>query len=169
MITIFNVEVGDMLNRPFPIRAVVAIAGTILFGSLAPPAASADDPLAPIIKTIREDRQKACHDVGAVFGAFSYDKQLEATAQEFARTEKTPQPPAGYTAIRAFLGSGDPQAAAINSAYRRGAGQAIGNCANKYYGVGFVRHESRSVDVVTIVFGAPKPPPQPQGVQNPPR
>jgi hypothetical protein len=154
-------------RRPLSTRAVVAIAGTALAGALGAPAVSAD-PLAPIIKTIQRDRQAACHDVGSVFGGFAYDKALEATAQKMARTERTPQAPAGYTGIRAFLGSGDPQAAAINSAYRRGAGQAIGNCANKHFGVGFVRHEDRSVDVVTIVFGAPKPPPSPPQGQVPP-
>ena len=150
-------------HRPFPTRAVVAIAGAILAGTLAAPVASADDPLAPIIKTIMRDRQKACNDAFGNFfvGNFSYNKDLEAAAQQFARTEQTPRAPARFTGIRAFLGSGDPQAAAINSAYRRGAGQAIGNCANKHFGVGFVRHEDRSVDVVTIVFGAPTPPPPP--------
>ena len=66
----------------------------------------------------------------------------------------------------AFLGSGDPQAAAINSAYTRGASGLISNCDFTEFGVGFIRHEDREVDVVTIVFGAPPkkvdPPPVPQ-------
>lgn len=57
-----------------------------------------------------------------------------------------------------FLGSGDPQAAAINSAYNNGASHALGNCDFKDFGVGFIRHDDRSVDVVTIVFGEPQRP-----------
>jgi hypothetical protein len=61
-----------------------------------------------------------------------------------------------------FLGSGDPQADAINSAYTRGAGGLIGNCEFTEFGVGFVRHEDREVDVVTIIFGAPPAAPPPE-------
>lgn len=141
------------------------MAGSVLAGTLAAPTAFADDPLAPIIQTIQTDRQKACHDVataGQFAWGFVYNKDLEAVAQQFARSEKSPSAPARFQSVISFLGSGDPQAQAINNAYRRGAGQAIGNCNNKYYGVGFVRHEDRSVDVVTIVFGALRPnPPDP--------
>lgn len=150
-----------MQHRPLPTRLAVAIAGTMLVGTLIAPTAYANDPLAPIINTVQQDREKGCHDV-FTFGSFHYDKKLEAIAQEYARKEKKPElPPAGYQTILPFLGAGDPEAQAINRAYQHGARKVIGNCsiAPLYFGVGFVRHDDRSVDVVTIVFGIPNPSP----------
>ncbi|OKH84254.1 hypothetical protein EB75_05565 [Mycobacterium sp. ST-F2] len=67
-----------------------------------------------------------------------------------------------------YLGSGDPEAAAINSAYKRGAGAFISRCDWTEFGVGFIRHEDRSVDVVTIVFGKPleNPGPDPKAADT---
>jgi hypothetical protein len=135
----------------------------MLVGTLTASAAHADDPLAPIINTLTRDRNKACHDAGD-FPAFHYDKKLEAIAQDYARSEKRPEsPPAGYQTILPFLGAGDPEAQAINRAYQHGAGKAVGNCSFEmlFFGVGFVRHNDRTVDVVTIVFGLPQPSPPP--------
>ena len=100
--------------------------------------------------------------------AYVYSGALEGAAQAYARSENVLDgQPAGYNGRTvAFLGSGDPQAAAINSAYTRGASGLISNCDFTEFGVGFIRHEDREVDVVTIVFGAPPkkvdPPPVPQ-------
>jgi hypothetical protein len=141
---------------------LVALVGTMSVGALTVPAAHADDPLAPIKRTVDKDRSKAC---AGTFASLRYNGALEAIAQRYARSEKVPQvPPAGFQRLIPFLGAGDPQAQAINRAYRRGAGQRIGNCSDEIeYGVGFVKHDDRSVSVVTIVFGVLNPPPPGDG------
>jgi hypothetical protein len=120
------------------------------------------DPLDPIIQTVKNDRPARCP-------ALNYDNgALEGAAQAYARSENPVDgQPAGYNGrTLAFLGSGDPQAAATTSAYSRGAGGLISNCDFTEFGVGFIRHEDREVDVVTIVFGAPakkvEAPPEPK-------
>ena len=117
----------------------------------------AEAPLRQIADTILRDRQRGCGDVNS--GAFSRDPRLDEVAQRYARAENE-HPPAqlnGYgTSIMAFLGTGDPEAQAINYAYRKGAGPAIGNCALKRFGVGFWRIDQRSVDFVAIVLGTPQ-------------
>lgn len=134
--------------------AIATVAGSALSLTLAP-IANADPNLQPIISAVQGDRGNTpC-------GQFAYNGDLEAAAQAYARSENTGdiQQFGNYRGTRlGFLGSGDPQAAAINSAYTRGAGGAISNCDLKDFGVGFIRHEDRSVDVVTIVFGTPAPP-----------
>lgn len=117
----------------------------------------AEAPLRPIADTILRDRQRGCADVNS--GAFSRDPRLDEVAQRYARAEKEHPAPQlnGYGAsIVAYLGTGDPQAQAINYAYKKGAGQAIGNCALKRFGVGFFRIDQRSVDFVAIVLGTPQ-------------
>jgi hypothetical protein len=126
---------------------------SVLSGLLAMPVAQAD-PLDSIINTVKNDRPARCP-------ALNYDNgALEGAAQAYARSENPVDgQPGGYNGrTLAFLGSGDPQAAATTSAYSRGAGGLIGNCDFTDFGVGFVRHEDRSVDVVTIVFGSPAKP-----------
>lgn len=117
----------------------------------------AEAPLRPIANTILRDRQRGCADVNN--GGFSRDPRLDEVAQRYARAENQ-KPPAqlnGYGAsIAAFLGTGDPEAQAINYAYRKGAGPAIGNCAFKRFGVGFWRIDQRNVDFVAIVLGTPQ-------------
>ncbi|MGB5113119.1 MAG: hypothetical protein WBO08_16490 [Mycobacterium sp.] len=44
------------------------------------------------------------------------------------------------------------------SAYGGGAGSAINDCGYTEFGVGFIRHDDRSVDVVTVIFGTPAQP-----------
>jgi hypothetical protein len=133
-----------------------ALTGSALSLTLAAPIAHADPVLQPIIGTVQGDRGNTpCPQ-------FNYSGDLEAAAQAYARSENMSDyiTVGNYKGTRAgFLGSGDPQAAAINSAYTRGAGNAISNCSFRDFGVGFVRHEDRSVDVVTIVFGEPAAPP----------
>jgi len=150
---------------------MASVAAAMLGIAFIVPAAHADDPLAPIIRTVQKDRNNACvhYDPrsGPTFGSdkdFRYDKRLEAVAQAYARDEKIPNPPQGFRNILPFLGAGDPESQAINRAYQHGAGKAIGDCSleHAFYGVGFVRHNNRSVDVVTIVIGFLNPPPPPQ-------
>lgn len=121
--------------------------------------ARADDPLQPIVKTVLGDRQRSCNDAGGIsFGPFfSHSAKLEAIAQDYARHEgNVPKEQLeGYGTIKAFLGTGDPQSQAINAAYKKGAGAAIGNCAFKEYGVGFMRDDKREIDFVVIVVGTP--------------
>ncbi len=104
-------------------------------------------------------------DVAAAHCDIAENGPLQDAAQAYAASEN----PADAKAVNfngptvAFLGSGDPQAAAINSAYRNGAGAVIQQCkSNKYnaYGAGFLRkdHGNGPVDVVTIVFGVLPPP-----------
>jgi hypothetical protein len=52
-------------------------------------------------------------------------------------------------------GWGDPQAAAINDAYKKGAGALISDCSYTEFGVGFHRDDSSEYDSVSIVFGTP--------------
>ncbi|MCW2511499.1 MAG: hypothetical protein JWR11_541 [Mycobacterium sp.] len=143
--------------------ATTFVGASVLSGLLAMPVAHAD-PLDSIINTVKHDRPARCP-------ALNYDNgMLEGAAQAYARSENPVDgQPAGYNGrTLAFLGSGDPQAAATTSAYSRGAGGLISNCDFTDFGVGFIRHEDREVDVVTIVFGAPaKPAPAPVVVPDP--
>jgi hypothetical protein len=130
-----------------------AFAGaSLMSGIVATPIAHAD-PLDAIINTVNSNRPARCP-------ALRYDRGLlEGAAQTYARSENPVDGQPGYNGrTLAFLGSGDPQAAAINSAYTRGAGNVITNCDFTEFGVGFIRHEDREVDVVTMVFGAPAAP-----------
>ena len=146
-------------------RIIAPVAGAMLSGAFTavPVHADYDPVLRPIIQTVRGDRTKGCPNSGLL----SYDRKLEAVAQDYARSEnlaKLPSTLPGYNRLLPVLGSGDPQAQAINSAYRRGAGPIIGTCSEFVYGVGFVRHDDRSVDVVTIVFGELTPPRHPSSI-----
>jgi hypothetical protein len=151
----------------------VAMAGSVLASRMAIPTAHADpdpfaDPRINIYNTVDNDFGKGGCNIGE-------NRPLEDAAQAYAQSENIADAkPANYAGQTvAFKGSGDPQAAAINSAYRNGAGTFIQQCNSKngafsQYGVGFVRHDDRSVDVVTIVFGAPTPvPPKPDPVLVP--
>jgi hypothetical protein len=126
------------------------VGASVLSGTLAMPIAHAD-PLDSIIGTVKKDR------AGTRCPQLTYNPALEGAAQTFAKSENPVDgQPGNYNGrTLAFLGSGDPQAAATTSAYQRGAGGLISNCDFTEFGVGFTRHEDRSVDVVTIVFGAP--------------
>jgi hypothetical protein len=137
----------------FAAAATIGAAGLLL--TVAAPIAHADDgPLDTIHRATAKDRPGGCP-------RLYFDPALDVAAGAYARSEN---PADGrldnYNGeIIQFLGSGDPLAAAINSAYRRGAGNAITNCRFTELGVGFIRHDDRSVDVVTMVFGAPAAPP----------
>ncbi|CAN5521190.1 hypothetical protein BH09ACT8_BH09ACT8_50120 [soil metagenome] len=117
----------------------------------AAPIANADDPLGPIRSTVNGDRSATgCP-------AFVYSKVLEDLAQTAVR----PGDPrggdlSGYNGkARLTTGWGDPQAAAINDAYKKGAGALISNCDYTEFGVGFHRNDSLEYDAVSIVFGVP--------------
>lgn len=145
-------------RRAVLIAAASALAvASMLVGAVLPwstsatPIAHADDPLAPIITSVIAYRSNSgCPKL-------TYNLALETAAQKYARSEDRvdgiPSDYGGQTA--AFLGSGDPQAAAILSAYARGARAMVNDCTETDFGVGFIRHEDRSVDVVTMVFGSP--------------
>lgn len=157
-------------------RTAVSLAlATAFAGSLAAMPVAHADPLDAIINTVNKDRPARCP-------ALRYDRGvLEGAAQAYARSENPVDgQPAGYNGrTLAFLGSGDPQAAATTSAYSRGAGGVITNCDFTDFGVGFIRHEDREVDVVTIVLGSPAkapeappvaaPAPAPVSVPEPPK
>ncbi|KMO76931.1 hypothetical protein EV589_2482 [Mycobacterium sp. BK558] len=146
-------------------RTAVSLAlATAFAGSLAAMPVAHADPLDAIINTVNKDRPARCP-------ALKYDRGvLEGAAQTYARSENPVDgQPAGYNGrTLAFLGSGDPQAAATTSAYSRGAGGVITNCDFTEFGVGFIRHEDREVDVVTIVLGAPNKPADPPPVAKGP-
>ncbi|MBX7454572.1 hypothetical protein GR927_41890 [Mycolicibacterium sp. 3033] len=145
-------------------RLAVTLAMASAFGSLALAPAAHADPLDAIINTVNKDRPARCP-------ALHYDRGLlEGAAQAYARSENPVDgQPAGYNGrTLAFLGSGDPQAAATTSAYSRGAGGVITNCDFTDFGVGFIRHEDREVDVVTIVLGAPNKPVEAPAAEVPP-
>jgi hypothetical protein len=139
------------------------VGASLLSGTLAMPIAHADDPLGPIIADITLYRSKTeCP-------RLTYNPVLEDAAQNYARSENRadgiPRNYNGQTA--AYLGSGDPQDSAVLSAYGRGARAAITNCVDTEFGVGFIRHDDRSVDVVTIVFGIPTKPVEAPKVPDP--
>jgi len=154
--------------------SAITVAGLVFAARAATPRAHADpdpfaDPRRNIYNTVDEDLGKGKCNIGE-------NLPLEDAAQAYAASENIADArPANYAGTTiAFKGSGDPQAAAINSAYRNGAGTVIQQCTtDKYshysqYGVGFVRHDDRSVDVVTIVFGIPTPvPSKPDPVLTP--
>ena len=143
-----------IIYRLFSRRIISAFAGTAVISTITAPAAYADDPLAQIKSVVSRDAYKGCAGSPPNFGSgLYYSTDLEGVAQVYARTETVPGPPPGYESVRPFLGAGDPEAQAITRAYQHGAGPEIGRCGVKFYGVGFVRHNDRSVDVVTIVFG----------------
>jgi hypothetical protein len=122
------------------------------------PLAHADDPLAPIRAAVNGDRSRtACP-------ALTYNGLLESAAQEAVRPGSLSDGGlATYKGkTKATVGWGDPQAAAINTAYRNGASDLISNCEYTEFGVGFFRDERAEWDSVAIVFGAPAkaaPPP----------
>ena len=133
----------------------LALASTLMVASLssgvlASPIANADDPLAPIISEVILYRSTTeCP-------RLTYSTALEEAAQRYARSERREDARPLYNGTSfAFLGSGDPQNAAILSAFVRGARNSVSDCSNIDFGVGFIRHEDREVDVVTIVFGQP--------------
>ena len=129
--------------------------------TLAAPMAHAT-PLDDIAATVRGDRPATCPPL-------VYNNALQGIAQDYARNEDPSFVPTtgGYDGTKVgFLGSGDPQAAALTSAYQRGAGGFLSKCDFTDFGVGFIRHEDREVDVVTIVFG--KPPAAAPKVDTPP-
>lgn len=152
-------------HQLLPTRIIVPVAGAILVGAFTSvPVHASDDPvLRPIIQAIERDRKNACPNSGILSG----DNKLEAIAQDYARSENPAKvlPPPGYNRVIPVLGSGDPQAQAINSAYKRGASPVISTCNEFAFGVGFVRHEDRKVDVVTIIFGELTPPRHPATVR----
>jgi len=139
----------------------IAVAGSVLTAVVGAPIAHADpDPFADPRLNIY---YAVNNDLGAAGCNTAENRPLEDAAQAYAASENPADGrPANYNGnTAAFLGSGDPQAAAINSAYRNGAGAAIQHCQFSQVGVGFLRkdHGHGAVDVVTIVFGTPTPVP----------
>lgn len=123
------------------------VAASVFSGVLTMPTAHADDPLGPIRATVNGDRSRTgCP-------AYTYNAALEVAAQAYVRAAAGQ---GGYNGkTRMFLGFGDPQAAAINDAYKGGAGELISNCEYTEFGVGFIRAEDVEIDTVAIIFGAP--------------
>ena len=148
--------------------SIAVVGASLLWGALASPVASADDPLGPIRGAVNGDRTRtACP-------AFAYSQVLEDLAQAAVRPgDRTGGDLSAYNGTaKLTIGWGDPQAAAINDAYQKGAGQLIGNCSYTEFGVGFHRDESLEYDSVSIVFGtpakaAPPPAPNPDPVPTP--
>ena len=131
--------------------AGAVVGATLLSGAGAMPTANADDPLGPIRGTVNGDRSRTgC-------AAFTYSQTLEDLAQTAVR----PGDPrggdlSGYPGrAKLIIGYGDPQAQAINEAYKSGAGDLIGNCSYTEFGVGFQRNENLETDSVSLVFGTP--------------
>jgi len=92
------------------------VGASLLSGSVAIPIANADDPLAPIIISVKEIRS------GTLNASLVYNPLLEDAAQKYARSENRGDARPNNYPFRtdAYLGSGDPQDAAIGSAYNRG-------------------------------------------------
>jgi hypothetical protein len=130
--------------------AATFVGASVLSGTLAAPTAHAS-PLDDIAATVKRDRPATCPPL-------IYNGDLQGIAQDYARNEDPAgvQTTGNYNGTRVgFLGSGDPQARALTSAYERGAGGFLSKCDFTDFGVGFIRYDDREVDVVTIVFGKP--------------
>jgi hypothetical protein len=137
-------------RRPVAI-AIACVGASLLSGTLATPIANADDPLGPIRGTVNGDRSRtACP-------AFNYSQELEDLAQTAVRPgDARGGDLSGYHGkAKLTTGWGDPQAAAINDAYKKGAGAVISDCSYTDFGVGFHRDDSSEYDSVSIVFGTP--------------
>jgi hypothetical protein len=137
--------------------ASALVGASLLSGALPTPIANADDPLGPIRSAVKGDRSRtACN-------AFNYSQELEDLAQTAVR----PGDPrggdlSGYRGkAKLIIGYGDPQAQAINEAYKSGAGNLISDCSYTDFGVGFQRDENLETDSVSIVFGTPNKAPAP--------
>jgi hypothetical protein len=148
-----------------------ALAASALSAMVVVPIAHAT-PLDDIAGTVKRDRPATCPPL-------VYNGGLEGIAQDYARKEDPSlvQTSGGYDGTKVgFLGSGDPQARALTSAYERGAGGFLSKCDFTDFGVGFIRYEDRpgdgyTGDVVTIVFGKPTAAPKvdtPVAVQTKP-
>jgi hypothetical protein len=144
------------MRTPISIAMAMVFLGASMLSASAMPVAHADDPLGPIRAAVDGDRART----GCPH--FTYSSALEAIAQAKVRLEA---PAGGYNGnTQVFYGFGDPQAAAINQAYKQGAGDAISNCNYTEFGVGFLREDNLGADgfdSVTIVLGTPataKPP-----------
>lgn len=140
---------SDIRLGVMAVLSTALVGGTLLSGAAA--IASADDPLAPIIASVRQIRS------GTRCAPLVYNPLLEDAAQKYARSENRGDAVPNDYPYRtdAYLGSGDPQDAAIGSAYNRGARTSIIDCSFTEFGVGFIRHDDREVDVVTVIFGEP--------------
>ncbi|MCV7423315.1 hypothetical protein H7K45_22435 [Mycobacterium yunnanensis] len=141
-------------------RLLPAVVGATLLAGIVPtPVASADDPLPQIRGAVNGDRSRTgCP-------ALAYDRILEDIAQTAVRPGdvRGGDTSAYKGTAKITIGWGDPEAAAINDTYEKGAGDAISNCSFTEFGVGFNRNESLEWDSVSIVFGTPAvaPPPAP--------
>ena len=131
--------------------SIALVAASLLSGSLAVPVANADDPLGPIRGTVNGDRSRSgCP-------AYAYSQVLEDLAQTAIRYgDVRGGDLSSYPGkAKLVIGWGDPQAAAINSTYRQGAGPLINDCSYTEFGVGFHRDEDSEYDTVSMVFGTP--------------
>jgi len=127
------------------------VGASLLSGTFAMPVANADDPLGPIRSAVNDDRSRtACP-------AFIYSQVLEDLAQTAVRPgDARGGDLTGYHGkAKLIIGYGDPQAQAINEAYKSGAGGLISDCSYTDFGVGFQRNENLETDSVSIVFGTP--------------
>jgi hypothetical protein len=158
------------------IRIASVVAGLLLPLSVAAPVAHADV-LDDIRGTVTRDRLS----VAPQCPPLKYNQLLQDIG--FAQGQFIPEPQEKINAmiasykgeVRSFIGVGDPMAAARTDAYKKGAGNLLGQCDWTEFGVSFVRYEPTETDWVGIIFGKPSvttPPsgpgaPQGQGQQGP--
>jgi hypothetical protein len=122
---------------------------------LAAPVARADV-LDDLRGTVTADRLK----YGPACPPLKYNNLLQdigfAQGQFIPESAKSNALIASYSGeVRSVIGVGDPMAAARTDAYKKGAGNLIGNCEWTGYGVSFIRYEPTETDWVGIVFGKP--------------
>jgi hypothetical protein len=145
------------------LRIATMAAGVLLPLSMAAPLAHADV-LVDIQGTVTRDRLS----VAPQCPPLKYNTLLQDIG--FAQGQFIPEPRAkidGMIAsypgeVRSFIGVGDPMAAARTDAYKKGAGNLLGNCDWTEFGVSFVRYEPTETDWAGIIFGKPR------GVTTPP-
>ena len=153
-------------TRLIAVRIAGAIAGLVLSMLIATPTAHADV-LADIRGTVTRDR------VNAGCPEMKYNQTLQDLA--FAQGQFIPDPPdringlrnAYGGALKEFIGVGDPMAAALTDAYKKGAGPTLSDCSFTEYGVSFVRYEPTETDWVGLIFGKPSVTTPPSGPDAP--
>lgn len=144
-------SIGARLSASLSAATILTYLAAIPGPSVMPRAHADTEDLDSIAATVNADYARNCG------GRLHNNRDLGAIAQAYARSENANDlNDQRYPGQRdGFKGSGDPMAAALTDAYKRGVGNAISNCTYKDFGVGFVRIENREVDVVTVVFGIP--------------
>lgn len=138
---------GNPQVRAIAFTTALASAGSLSSAVLAPSLAHAD-PLDAIRSAVNNARS------GSPCPALTYNYEMEAEAQLYARDQGTTTPVDYIGKWDTFRATGDPQSEAINRVMGT-VGPKLSDCEYQDYGVGFVRYDDEEIDVVAIALGKP--------------